>query len=119
MKTIKATIPQASFARTYITLWNGMLGLTDKEMDLIEEFVNRYNNYCMSLKDTKLIYELLFSTQTMKEIRNKINMNEQQFNNYKSALKKKKVIHMDDDGNYRLDERVIPVSEITFKFEIQ
>ena len=118
MKIIKATLPEASFVRAYITLWNGMLGMTEKEIDAAEEFVNRYIGYSKAIKDTRLVYELLFSTQTMKEIRNKIGMTEQQFNNYKVALRKKKVIHMDEDGNYRLDERVIPVSEITFKFEI-
>lgn len=114
---ITAEVTKEQFTRHYLVLWNGMLHLTEKELDLLEALVNKYIELNV-IKDRKYRYDLLFSSQILKEIRNKIGMKEQAFNNYKCALRNKGIIITDGDGNPSLDPRVIPIEEVTFKFKI-
>jgi hypothetical protein len=116
-KTITASIPKAQLVNVYLSLWNGILKLTDKELLIVEALVSKYLELQLVIKDTKYLYEVLFSTQSLKDIRIKLGLKEQTLNNYKGSLKGKGILLIDNDGNYSLDERVIPVTQITFKFE--
>lgn len=115
-KVINASIPKDQLVNVYLALWNGILKLTDKELLIVEALVSKYLELQLVIKDPKYLYEVLFSTQSLKDIRIKLNLKEQTLNNYKGSLKIKGILHIDKDGNYSLDERVIPVNEITFKF---
>ena len=117
-KTITATVKREDFTRYYLVLWNGMLKMTEKELDLVEALVNKYLELSNVITDRKYLYEFLFNNQTQKDIRLKIGMKEQTFHNYKTSLRNKGVILMDKDGNQSLNEKVIPVQEITFKFKV-
>lgn len=116
-KVINATIPKDQLVKVYIALWNGILRLTDKELLIVEALVSKYLELELVIKDPKYLYEVLFSTQSLKDIRIKLGLKEQTLNNYKGSLKIKGILHIDRDGNYSLDERVIPVNQITFKFD--
>jgi len=116
-KIITASIPKDQLVKAYLTLWNGILQLTDKELLIMESLVSKYLELQLVIKDSKYLYEVLFSTQSLKDIRIRLNLKEQTLNNYKVSLKSKGILIIDRDGNYSLDERVIPVNQITFKFE--
>ena len=116
-KIITVNIPENQLVKVYLNLWNGILGLTEKEILITEALISKYLELKKVIADEKYLYEILFSTQSLKEIRTKVDIKEAMLNNYKSKLKDKRVLLMDDDGNYSLDERVIPVKEITFRFD--
>ncbi len=118
-KTITVHISKEQYIKTYLTLWNGMINLTGREMDIAVALVSKYLDLIKVVSDMDLVYDILFSTQTTRDIRTKLSMTDSTFNNYKASLKEKGVLHVDKDGNYTLDERVLPVEEITFKFIIK
>jgi hypothetical protein len=117
-KTITSQVSRSDFIKAYLVLWNGIIGLTDKELDLTVGLVEKYIELKEVIKDERYLYEFLFSTQVQKDIRNKIGMKEQTFHNYKVSLRSKGIIVMDREGYQTLKEEILPVEEITFKFKI-
>jgi hypothetical protein len=115
---INAEVSKDQFIRHYLILWNGMLHLTEKELDILEATIEKYLELVIVIRDRKYLYDFLFSASVQKEIREKIGMKEQTFHNYKASLRNKGIISLDKDGNPSLDARVIPVEEITFKFKV-
>ncbi len=115
---ITAVVKKEDFTRHYLMLWNGMLQLTEKELSLVEALVNKYLELQNVIKEERYLYEFLFSPAIQKEIRTKAEMKEQTFFNYKSKLREKGVIVLDKDGNPSLNEKVIPMREVTFKFKV-
>jgi hypothetical protein len=77
--------------RAYITLWNGTWRLTDKEVDVLSEFLRSY----LKLK--------------------KDGLKEPYLSKYLFSLKKKNIILETENGS-TIDERVIPVKKLTFEF---
>ena len=59
--------------------------------------------------------ELLFGVKTIKEIKSKLGLTKQGYNNYKDSLKKKKVIL--GDKEYYLNPKLIPDTVLTFEFQ--
>jgi hypothetical protein len=116
--TISVQVSRDDFIRHYLVLWNGMLNLTEKELDLLEALIEKYLELVEVIKDRKYLYDFLFSPSVQKEIRDRAKMKEQTFHNYKASLKAKGIIVIDNDGNLSLDPKVIPMEEITFKFKI-
>jgi hypothetical protein len=116
-KVVKATLDFNSWIRYYIYLWNGSIKLTEAEIDLLEMFLSKYFELKQSISLDSELYELLFSTKKRKEIKEKLNISEQVFNNRFTALKKKSII-LENNGVYRLNPMIIPLKEVTFKFEV-
>jgi hypothetical protein len=117
MKTVKAKIPKSDFIKSYITLWNGGLKLTENEQKLLVAIIELYQEIEVSGTKGQYINELLFSTRKRKELMSKLNLNPQAFNNYFKGLKDKKVILESNDG-YQLNPMMIPENKITFEFEL-
>lgn len=117
-KVIDVSVDQDTYILAYITLWNGMLKLSNTDMGLLIEILKRY----LSLKKTGIseteISNLLFSTKSRREMMDKINVKEHMFNNRIYSLKKKGII-VEKNKNYYIDKRVIPVESVTFNFNVK
>ncbi len=112
-------IPKEAFTKAYLKVWNcTFMELTDKELDIMAAILDIYLDLSTNVKQ-EYIYSLLFNSSNRKKIRQITGINsEQSFNNYFMKLKQKKLIKEDDNGNYSIDARLIPQSEITFEFKI-
>lgn len=116
-KVVKAKLDHTSWIRYYIYLWNGSIKLTEAEIDLLALFIDKYFELKSTISLESELYEVLFSTKKRREIKEKLNISEQVFNNRFTALKKKNIIR-DINSEYSLNPLIIPLKEVTFKFEI-
>lgn len=70
--------------------------LTDKEIDIVVEFILTYYEISVTFKEasksTKLINKLLFDTDNRKMLQQKLGLKEEVFNNYLSKFRKKGVL---------------------------
>lgn len=114
---LKTKVNRHSHIAYWVKLWNGGLQLTDKERTFLGEILYR----TMYLQDQGIqepfLGQLVFSTKTMNEIKEKLELSKQGINNYKMALVRKGVIYKDDENVYHVNQRLIPKESITFKFE--
>jgi len=101
----------------WIKLWNGGLNLTEKEQVFLGELLYR----AMELSDKNItepyLGQLVFGSNVMTEIQEKLNLSKQGVNNYKMSLKEKGVIFKGDDGSYHIESRLMPQTQVTFKFQ--
>ncbi len=116
-KVVKATLDHTSWIRCYIYLWNGSVKLTEAEIDLLALFLSKYFDLKNTITSDTELYEVLFSTKKRREIKEKLNISEQVFNNRFTALKKKNIIK-EVNQEYSLNPMIIPLKEVTFKFEV-
>lgn len=116
--TIKAVLSYEAWIKQYIFLWNGMLQLTTAEIDLLYTLIIKYFELKKVISSDNEVFELLFSTRKRKEIKTELNISEQVFNNRFVALKKKGIIKT-VNNSYKLDNKILPLQELTFKFEIK
>ena len=114
---VTATLTYKQWIKQYILLWNGMLQLTEAEVDLLNTFIVRYLDLKKRISTEEERYELLFSTRNRKEIKTELGISEQVFNNRFSSLKKKGIIKS-TTNSYKIDNKLIPLHNVTFKFNI-
>lgn len=117
MKTVKINTSRDDYVKLYLRLWNGVLNLTQGELETLEEIVKKYLSISQSGVKEPFSWELTFSTTSRREIQSSLNYSQQQFNNYFKQLRDKKIIL--NNGGYSLDPRVLPIDTITFQFKIQ
>ena len=114
---LTAKVNRQSHIQYWVKLWNGGLGLTEKEQLFLGELLFR----AMELTDKGIeepyLGQLIFNTNTMNEVKEKLKLSKQGLNNYKMALAKKNIITKDDTGVYHIKKTLIPQKSITFKFE--
>jgi hypothetical protein len=111
----------------YFNAINGSVGLSNKELVVIAALVEQYNVIRKKTQSVELINELLFSSRYRTLAREKADMNDANFNNYISALKRKGVI-LEEENNFRkLNPLLTPIIDLElhtgltlmFNFEIQ
>jgi hypothetical protein len=112
---INFKIRQEGFIKAYLKLFNGILGMTSKEIDVVEAILLKYEE----LKDIPEPHKskLIFSAEGLKEIRETVGVTESGLNNYKAQLKKKGII-VGDGRDMKIDPKLQPQEEITFKFKL-
>ncbi len=118
MKTITINTSRDDYVKLYLRLWNGVLNLTQGELDTLEEIIKKYLTITSSGVKEPFSWELTFSTGSRKEYQSILNFTQQQFNNFFKQLRDKGIILSKDNG-YSIDPRVLPVDIITFQFKIQ
>ncbi len=118
MKTIKINASRDDYVKLYLRLWNGVLSLTQGELDTLEEIIKKYLSISSSGVKEPFSWELTFSTGSRKEYQSTLNFTQQQFNNFFKQLRDKGII-ISTNGGYEIDPRVLPVDTITFQFKIQ
>jgi hypothetical protein len=101
----------------WIKLWNGGLNLTDKEQLFFGELLYR----AMELHEKNItepyLGQLVFGSNVMAEIQEKLSLSKQGLNNYKMSLKDKGVIFKGEDGFYHIEPKLMPQTQVTFKFQ--
>lgn len=117
-KVVKATLDHTSWIRYYIYLWNGSIKLTEAEIDLLALIIDKYFELKTTINSESALYEVLFSTKQRRDIKEKLSISEQVFNNRFTALKAKGIITQPNKDEYRLTPMIIPLKEVVFKFEI-
>jgi len=89
--------------------------LTNKQLDILLRLILKYQEIekkYSPLKDTDLFNRLLFSADSRKEIRDLLGINDNVFQNYFSALRKKKVIK----NNKLVTQYVPPLDDFELVF---
>ena len=114
---LTAQVNRHSHIQYWVKLWNGGLLLTEKEQVLLGEILYRYMELEENGVKEPYIGQLVFNTKTMTEIRDKLELSKQGFNNYKMSLRDKGVIFKDEEGVYHVQPQLIPKKSVTFKFD--
>jgi hypothetical protein len=119
MKTIPITIKSSTDekrVRNYLSMLYNLHKLTEKEVDIIVEFILRYYDIIAKypVHDDELISKMLFDPSVKKKIKDKYNMKDTVLQNYMTVFRKKGVIK----GNM-INKSYIPPKEsfeLVFKF---
>lgn len=115
---VAAKVDTDKWIKSYLTLWSGILALTEGEFNLLYVLVKEYTELKNNISTDNQRFEILFSTKTKKKLRSILDISESLFNNRIHSLKAKSVIIKKDDS-LCLNKKVIPVKELTFKFYIE
>ena len=89
--------------KVYLTVINGILHLTNKEISVAALFYKYLDEIEKGVSDKRIQHELLFSPNYKKRIREELGMSGLLLNNYVSSLKEKKII-IEVDGVKFLNE---------------
>lgn len=115
--TIPIKTTEAGYFKLYLQILNPILKLVDKEIEVLSVFLDVYQKNISNPK----INQYLFSTQTLKSIREHLKMDVHSFNNYKYSLRKKKMF-INNTINPVILKGITPNGinnqEITYKFII-
>lgn len=100
------------FFKDYFNIINGTIGLSNKEIVVLAALVEQYNIIREKTSNEDIINELLFSSRYRTLARERTNLEDLNFNNYVSALKRKGVI-LEEENNFRkLNPMLIPVVDL-------
>lgn len=98
--SVPVKLSEDTYVRDYLTLLNGILKLTEVELDVLAAFVDYDPFVCASKAARKVVVE-------------KLNMkNVAVLNNYVKALKDKGIIHKDRYNNYKYIDVVSPKTKL-------
>lgn len=114
---LKARVTKQQFVEQYVNIFNGGLQITKMEKKLLHEILHRYLTMLEDGLKEPYIGQLVFSQESMADIRDKLNMTSQSITNYKAQLKKKGILKQGEVG-LEVDPILIPKGSITFKFEL-
>jgi hypothetical protein len=118
MITVKVkTANQGGLSRAYLTLFNGSLKLTEKELGLLSLLLDKYVEFKEEGLKEPFLSKFVFSTETKKEVQKISKTEPQYFQNILASLVKKGPLISKGFGQYTFDSMVIPRREIAFKFE--
>lgn len=97
-KQIKIACTKSEFFINYLLVTKPYHNLTDNEIQLAAKLMYYYAQYSKSIDKDDLVFELLFSTKSRKNIREELNIDKAvNFNVTFNALKKKGIIQEQDE----------------------
>ena len=113
---------QETWVTNYLTIWQGFLGLTERELELTTLIALRYLELQASVTDEALLAELLLSPTAKQHIRQALAVEDQPMSannlqNYLASLREKGVL-VPSGGKLTLYARLIPHQTITFNFTV-
>jgi len=113
---------QETWVTNYLTIWQGFLGLTERELELTTLIALRYLELQSSVTDEALLAELLLSSTAKQHIRQALAVDGQPMSannlqNYLASLRDKGVL-VPLNGKLTLYARLIPQQTITFNFTV-
>jgi hypothetical protein len=103
------------FIKSYLNLFKGLAELTPKEIDVLEQFIMHQLKFQSDGLSGIYLSKFLFSVDTRKAIQEKLGFSYNQLHNYFIGLIKKNLIK-EIEGEYYIDELLIPKQSITFEF---
>jgi hypothetical protein len=111
----------------YLTIWQGFLGLTERELELTVLIALRYLELRQQVANETLLAELLLSPDARHQIRlalgteedgrNRVPMSANNLQNYLASLRDKGVLRL-LGSKLTLEPRLIPQQTITFTFTV-
>jgi hypothetical protein len=113
----KAKVTEDEFIMSYLRLWNGGIGLTQKELDILFFFLKRKRKLERDGVPTPYIKNMLFNTETVNDMKKALKMSNSNWGNYKAKLMEKKILIEKDDFLF-IHQMLIPREKITIEFEI-
>lgn len=116
MQIVKVNTEELGLSKAYLTLFNGSLKLTDKELDLLSLLLDRYMEFREEGLQEPFLSKFVFSTETKREVQSTFGINSQYFQNIVSNLAKKGVLVPQGSGQYTFIPSIIPRKEIGFIF---
>jgi len=118
MKILRTKTTWDEFPIKYLKVLNGTLKLTDKELELTAEIIKEYIKYGSQGLQEPFLSKFVFSTEGRKNICDNLNgLSTQNLGNKLQQLLDKGVLIKDEAG-FSLSSRLLPDTEITFKFDI-
>ena len=118
---------QETWVTNYLTIWQGFLGLTERELELTTLIALRYLQLQASVTDEALLAELLLSPTAKQHIRlalateepgkDRVPMSANNLQNYLASLRDKGVL-VPLGSKLTLYARLIPQQTITFNFTV-
>jgi len=116
MEIVKVNTAKLGFSRAYLTLLNGGLKLTEKELDLLSLLLDKYLEFQGEGLKEPFLSKFVFSIEVKREVQDTLKINSQYFQNLVSNLAKKGVLAPLGAGQYRFLPSIIPRKEIGFSF---
>lgn len=117
MEIVKVKTDVLGLSRAYLTLFNGSLKLTDRELTLLSLLLDKYMEFSEDGLKEPFLSKFVFSTETKKVVQKSMDINSQYFQNIISNLVKKGVLKKtNEQGLYLFNPGIIPRKEIGFSF---
>ena len=116
MKIVKVNTATLGFSKAWLTLFNGSLKLTDRELDLLSVLLDKYMEFRDEGLNEPFLSKFVFSTETKREVQATLDINSAYFQNIVSNLAKKGVLEKRGAGLYGFLPQIIPQREIGFSF---
>jgi hypothetical protein len=116
-RELTVRLDPVTYNRYFISLFNFVLKLTDKEVELVVSIIQVYNTLIEKNTDEELIPLLLFSKENTEMYANRLGIGLDNLYAYKSSLKKKGALKSTKNGP-TLDPRLVPVKKMVFNFVI-
>jgi hypothetical protein len=120
---VNATYNREGWVDAYLTIWQGMLGLTERELEVTKLICLRYLDLTKDIKGQPLLAELLLSPNAKLQFRKALSsdgtpMSANNLQNYLTALKDKGVLvpYQDKFLPYAF---LIPQKTLTFNFTVK
>lgn len=116
---VNAIYDTPTWVRAYLTIWQGILSLTDRELDLLCLIGERQVLLMQKVLDPDLLGEMLLSTSSRTLMKQTLGMNSNHFQNTLTSLLGKGALLRTEEGHYRLSKKLIPQPTITFNFTVR
>lgn len=117
---LQRIVSREEFYNTYFSILNPVLKLTNKEIDILSEFLKIKET--IKGRDENSTNKLTFSSTSRQIVCDKLNISKYNLNNYIQGLKKKRMIIDLGNGEYKLNPylEVSPEEgfEVTFNIKI-
>ena len=116
IKVCKTT--ETELPKQYLKVLNGILGLTEGEIELTSLIISMYRKYGADGLREPYLSKFVFSTDGRKDICTKLNnLSTQNLGNKLKQLVDKGVL-LQADKEYSLNQTLLPQPEVTFRFEL-
>ena len=114
----KAILTEDEFIIAYLRLWNGGIGLTQKELDILFFFIKKLRKYEKDKVPGAYIDDMLFNNDNISDLKKELNMSNSNWGNYKAAMLSKKVL-IEKDDQLLIIQMLIPKLDVHIQFEIK
>ena len=116
MEVVKVNTAELGLSKAYLTLFNGSLKLTDRELDLLSLLSDKYIEFREEGLNEPFLSKFVFSLETKRDVQKSMDINPQYFQNIISNLVKKGCLGALGHGLYQFNPSLIPRKEIGFSF---
>jgi len=114
-------VKKDNFYQVYLQILNGILKLTRTEIAVLAQFMEIRNDLSQVNLDKIYIDRLVFSSENRKIIKEKLNISEQNLNNYIKSLKDKKAL-LFFNNHYSINPKIFITKQqanVQFTIKIQ